>query len=135
MTPLDVVKIRLQSQERMMHKGDCFVYRNGLMDHLCTCFNGPESWYNRRIPGGKYTGTFDAMIKIVRAEGVTSLWSGLPPTLLMAFPQTVLYFTTYDACKELIGYHEINNPNSLIPVVSGGLARLLAVRYRNYFKN
>ena len=70
MTPLDVVKIRLQSQERMMHKGDCFVYRNGLMDHICTCFNGPESWYNRKIPGGKYTGTLDALIKIVRVEGI-----------------------------------------------------------------
>ncbi len=54
MTTLDVVKIRLQSQTRMMHKGDCFVYRNGLMDHLCTCFNGSESWYNRKIPGGRF---------------------------------------------------------------------------------
>lgn len=127
MTPLDVVKIRLQSQQRTMHKGDCFVYRNGLMDHLCTCFNGPESWYNRKIPGGKYTGTLDAMMKIVRAEGVSSLWSGLPPTLLMAFPQVVLYFTTYDKCKEWFGYHEITNPNSLLPVLSGGVARIIAV--------
>jgi solute carrier family 25, member 39/40 len=83
MTPLDVVKIRLQSQNRMMHKGDCFVYRNGLMDHLCTCFNGPDSWYNRKIPGGRYHGTIDAMYKIIRFEGFTSLWSGLPPTLFM----------------------------------------------------
>lgn len=127
MTPLDVVKIRLQSQHQMMHKGDCFVYRNGLMDHLCTCFNGPESWYNRKIPGGKYTGTLDAMIKIVRAEGITSLWSGLPPTLLMAFPQVVLYFTTYDKCKDWFGYHEITNPNKLLPVLSGGFARIIAV--------
>lgn len=127
MTPLDVIKIRLQSQQRMMHKGDCFVYRNGLMDHLCTCFNGPESWYNRKIPGGKYTGTLDAMIKIVRIEGITSLWSGLPPTLLMALPQVVIYFTTYDEVKKAFGYHELNNPNKLIPIVSGGLARVITV--------
>lgn len=53
MTPLDVVKIRLQGQTRMKHKGGCFVYKNGLMDHLCTCFNESESWYNRKIPGGR----------------------------------------------------------------------------------
>ena len=51
MTPLDVIKIRLQGQTRMIHKGDCFVYKNGLMDHLWTCFNESESWYNRKIPG------------------------------------------------------------------------------------
>ncbi len=127
MTPLDVVKIRLQSQTHMRHKGDCFVYRNGLMDHLCTCFNGENSWYNRKIPGGRYTGTMDALIKIVRAEGITSLWSGLPPTLLMALPSVIIYFTAYDQVKNNLGYHEINNPNQLISAFSGGLARLFSV--------
>lgn len=131
MTPLDVVKIRLQAQNQLRHKGDCFVYRNGLMDHLCTCFNGPESWYNRKIPGGRYHGTIDAMVKIVRVEGVTSLWSGLPPTLFMAIPQVVLYFTSYEEIKKLIGYNEITNPNPILPVISGGVARLLAVTVVN----
>ena len=53
MTPLDVVKTRLQSQTQMKHRGDCFVYRNGLMDHLCTCFDESGGWYNRKIPGGR----------------------------------------------------------------------------------
>lgn len=127
MTPLDVIKIRLQSQNHMKHKGDCFFYRNGLMDHLCTCFNGPDSWYNRKIPGGRYHGTLDAMVKIAKVEGITSLWSGLPPTLFMAFPQVVLYFTTYEETKRIMGYHEIHNPNSIIPILSGGLARMFAV--------
>ena len=127
MTPLDVVKIRLQAQNRILHKGDCFVYRNGLMDHVCTCSNGSESWYNRKIPGGRYYGTLDAMVKIVRAEGVTSLWSGLPPTLVMAFPQVVLYFTAYEETKRFMGYHEINNPNPFLPILSGALARITAV--------
>jgi solute carrier family 25, member 39/40 len=127
MTPLDVVKIRLQSQNNLKHKGDCFVYRNGLIDTVCKCFNGPESWYNRQIPGGRYNGTLDAMVKIVKVEGITSLWSGLPPTLVMAFPQVVLYFTTYEEAKRVMGYHEINNPNQLIPILSGGIARTFAV--------
>lgn len=127
MTPLDVVKIRLQSQTQMKHKGDCFVYRNGLMDHLCTCFNGPESWYNRKIPGGRYTGTFDALVKIARVEGLSSLWSGLPPTLIMALPSVIIYFTAYDEIKKSLGYHELNNPNTAIPMLSGAVARIMAV--------
>lgn len=127
MTPLDVVKIRLQAQNRVFHQGDCFVYRNGLEDHLCKCSNGPNSWYNRKIPGGRYHGTVDAMVKIVRVEGITSLWSGLPPTLLQSFPQVVLYFTTYEQIKRLVGYHEINNPNPILPTISGGVARVIAV--------
>ncbi|CAA9993516.1 unnamed protein product, partial [Nesidiocoris tenuis] len=36
-TPLDVVKIRLQAQQKMLLANKCFLYCNGLMDHLCTC--------------------------------------------------------------------------------------------------
>lgn len=66
-TPLDVVKIRLQAQQKTMNN-KCFLYCNGLMDHLCPCFSdtgagissNPQShlspnWYERP---GKFTGTF-----------------------------------------------------------------------------
>ena len=36
-TPFDVVKIRLQSQQKTMLSNKCFLYCNGLMDHLCPC--------------------------------------------------------------------------------------------------
>ena len=132
MTPLDVVKVRLQAQNRLTHKVDCLVYRNngagsGLVNHICSCFSSPEAWYNRKIPGGRYHGTLDAAVKIVRSEGLASLWSGLPPTLFMTFPQVVLYFFTYEETKRLIGYHEIHNPNPVLPILSGGLARIIAV--------
>lgn len=39
-TPLDVVKIRMQAQTKGFVKGQCFLYCNGLMDHVCTCLNG-----------------------------------------------------------------------------------------------
>ena len=83
MTPLDVVKIRLQAQERF-HAKKCFLYSNGLMDHLCPKTNGDPparalhtaqeicdcKWYNRP----KYfNGTLDAMLKISRLEGVSSV--------------------------------------------------------------
>jgi hypothetical protein len=74
-TPLDVVKIRLQAQHKPFRSGSCFVYSNGLMDCLCVCShcnetNGSSSdvkhaqraaamsrlrpWYERP---GQFTGT------------------------------------------------------------------------------
>ena len=43
-------------------------------------------------------------MKIARVEGVASLWSGLPPTLLMAVPTTVVYFTCYEQLRRKIAY-------------------------------
>lgn len=40
-TPLDVVKTRLQAQQKALISNKCFLYCNGLMDHLCPC--GPSS--------------------------------------------------------------------------------------------
>eukprot|EP00064_Thunnus_orientalis_P004354 superscaffoldBa00000393_g4365 len=87
-TPLDVVKIRLQAQKNPFPKGKCFVYCNGLMDHICVCENGnSKAWY--KAPG-HFSGTLDAFIKIVRNEGIKALWSGLPPTLTELGAATVI---------------------------------------------
>jgi solute carrier family 25 protein 39/40 len=108
MTPLDVAKVRLQVQGRgSAPKGRCFVYSNGLMDHICTFCDprlGPRpstsgltcEWYNRPPPPTPFRGTLDAMVKIARIEGPRSLWSGLSPTLAIAMPATVAYFTLND---------------------------------------
>lgn len=42
-TPLDVIKTRLQAQQKTMVSNRCFVYCNGLMDHLCPCINGSQT--------------------------------------------------------------------------------------------
>ncbi|CAF0911991.1 unnamed protein product [Didymodactylos carnosus] len=127
MTPFDVVRIRMQSENKPFAKGDCFVYRTGLMDHVCTCFNGqdPVPWYNRQI-NGKYSSTIDALVKITRSEGLRSLWSGLSPTLIMSLPNTVIYFTTYEQLKCALGYNK-KNQNPIIPAFSGAMARIAAV--------
>jgi len=149
MTPLDVVKIRLQSQERLYSK-KCFLYSNGLMDHLCPRTNGDPplrrlhtvqeicdcKWYNRP----KYfNSTADAFIKISRTEGLPSLWSGLVPTLVLALPTTVIYFTMYEQLKVKINRFRLtrqakagvvsssSDPPRWVSLTSGGLARLLAV--------
>ncbi|XP_017343883.1 probable mitochondrial glutathione transporter SLC25A39 isoform X2 [Ictalurus punctatus] len=124
-TPLDVVKIRLQSQQAPVYKGKCFLYCNGLMDHIYVCQNTTacSAWYKTPT---HFNGTLDAFVKITRSEGLRSLWSGLPPTLVMAVPTTVIYFTCYDQLKDVmcygLGYH-----SNYVSIIAGGLARLGAV--------
>ncbi|XP_078091117.1 mitochondrial glutathione transporter SLC25A40-like [Mustelus asterias] len=123
-TPFDVIKIRLQAQITPFHKGKCFLYCNGLMDHVCICENGNKTaWY--KAPG-QFRGTLDAFVQIVRNEGIKSLWSGLPPTLIMAVPATVIYFTCYDQLRGFLKY-QLEDDSIYIPLIAGASARVGAV--------
>ena len=69
--------------------------------------------------------TLDGLRKIARNEGITTLWRGLSPTLIMAIPANIIYFTGYDWLRY--------NPSSPIrtsdeytPLVAGSVARVLA---------
>ncbi|KAF8357995.1 hypothetical protein PRIPAC_92990 [Pristionchus pacificus] len=77
MTPLDVVKIRLQNQRHPVNTGECFIYSNGLMDHLCRSCKTPAMTkkFDLRAP-------FDDI--------------GYAEYLLMAVPLTAFYFSAYD---------------------------------------
>ncbi|KAG8320682.1 hypothetical protein J6590_062574 [Homalodisca vitripennis] len=248
-TPLDVVKIRLQAQQMALSSKKCFIFCNGLMDHICPCLEG-DQWYRRHSP---FTGTWifspffsvllegviaiktlkmtnatdfsahqhqkkfdhispyrkranlhsvqdicrlqtvtlvhkvlvtgepsylrrklvaratlrerhtrqddklqlprvrleatkrsfsyfgpqeynalppDALIKIARNEGITSLWSGLSPTLILAIPSTVVYFTTYEQLRTRLNDYfkdpETNKQPIWVPMVSGVTARFSA---------
>lgn len=136
-TPLDVVKIRLQAQRKEFLKHKCFLYCNGLMDHLCYCVNGngngyavsptnnSQKWYKRP---GHFNGTLDAFVKISRTEGIKSLWSGLPPTLVMAVPATVVYFTLYDQLRHKFHLWSGSYEQPIwVPMLAGSGARVLAV--------
>ncbi|XP_048195915.1 probable mitochondrial glutathione transporter SLC25A40 isoform X3 [Perognathus longimembris pacificus] len=119
-TPLDVVKIRLQAQSNPFPKGKCFMYSNGLMDHVCICEEaGNKAWYKKP---GNFQGTLDAFLKIIRNEGIKSLWSGLPPTLVMAVPATVIYFTCYDQLTALLR-SKLGENETRIPIIAGVVAR------------
>ncbi|XP_055390015.1 probable mitochondrial glutathione transporter SLC25A40 [Condylostylus longicornis] len=132
MTPLDVVKTRIQAQQKLMLSNKCFLYCNGLMDHLCPC--GPDmSNFKKTI---HLNGTIDGLIKITRSEGLSALWSGLGPTLISALPSTVIYFVAYEQFKEFymnLYKKYINNQlidlriPVYIPLISGASARVLAV--------
>lgn len=74
-----------------------------------------------------FTTTFDGLRKIARNEGFTSLWRGLSPTLVMAIPANVIYFTGYDSLRT--NRHSpikkyIND--SYAPLMAGSIARVAA---------
>jgi len=132
-TPFDVVKIRMQAAASV--KGiqcpTCLFYFNGLMDHLCPQSAkpfAPAPCY-KLINGNN--NSLRALARIVQNEGLLALWSGLPPTLLMAIPSTVVYFTTYDNLKALLGYAPpppgVIDTRLLVPMAAGGLARFASV--------
>ncbi|KFM81683.1 Solute carrier family 25 member 40, partial [Stegodyphus mimosarum] len=128
-TPLDVVKIRLQVQEKVGPGKKCFQHYSCLWDNLCYCVqeHGCKrcEWYKAER---QFKGTLDAFVKISKYEGITSLWSGLPPTLVMAIPATVIYFTMYEQIRD-------NTMKTLVPplhpywvpMMSGITARVLTV--------
>ncbi|XP_056639554.1 probable mitochondrial glutathione transporter SLC25A40 [Diorhabda sublineata] len=136
-TPLDVVKIRLQAQQKISQgQTKCFLYCNGLMDHFCSCSpDDPNSRWLQRP--SHFNGTIDAFIKISRNEGILSLWSGLSPTLVLALPATIVYFVVYEQLKnhfkdkyrekiKNVNVYQIQTP-LWIPLVSGGVARIISV--------
>lgn len=132
MTPLDVVKIRLQIQQKTTI--DKFLCCTSLMDRYCNCH--PYTFKNMYWYPNKHNldGTLDAIVKIIRHEGITSLWSGLSPTLLLALPTTVVYFMTYDKLKQTFrspecqddGKQSSSSQPIWIPLLAGCTARVWA---------
>ncbi|CAL8145676.1 unnamed protein product [Orchesella dallaii] len=133
-TPLDVIKVRLQSQQKAMLSSKCYVYCNGLVGEFCHGVNcNLNLWLKRQ---GHFSSTIDVFHKIVRTEGVSSLWSGLSPALIMAVPSAIVYFVTYEQLRiKMIDQYQsqtgrLDSP-LVIPLVAGGLARLWAVTVVN----
>lgn len=74
-----------------------------------------------------FNSTFDGIRKIARNEGITTLWRGLSPTLLMTIPANIIYFTGYDWLR----FHK-NSPinqhfgDAYSPLIAGSAARVMA---------
>jgi len=74
-----------------------------------------------------FNSTFDGLRKIARNEGVTTLWRGLSPTLVMTVPANIIYFTGYDWLR----FHKQSPINRLTsdnyaPLLAGATARIFA---------
>ena len=74
-----------------------------------------------------FTSTLDAFRKIARNEGVTTLWRGLSPTLVMTVPANIIYFTGYDWLRfnKSSPVNRVFNDN-YAPLIAGSFARIVA---------
>lgn len=74
-----------------------------------------------------FNSTMDGLRKIARNEGFTTLWRGLSPTLVMAIPANIIYFTGYEWLR-----YNTQSPihqtvsESYAPLAAGAAARTLA---------
>lgn len=99
MTPLDVVRVRMQ------HPDAALIAASG------------------SVP---LTSASSVMLRVARHEGIASLWAGLQPALIMSVPGTVLYFSLYEAARDAIVASAPARPlRELAPLIAGGGARLL----------
>lgn len=73
-TPLDVVKTRMMSQQNLKNNQNSHeIYRN----------------------------SFDCISKTVRNEGMSALYKGFIPSYLRIGPWTMIFFLTYEKCKDV----------------------------------
>ncbi|KAM3448867.1 hypothetical protein MY3296_007411 [Beauveria thailandica] len=163
-TPLDVVRVRLQSQKPPIPAVD--FSKLALTPHSLTpiqtanlgvtaccrevffagnnaefCLAAPQiEGITAGVAGGRvhdcavqevekktYKSTMDGFRKIARNEGITTLWRGLSPTLVMTIPANIIYFTGYDYLR-----FNSNSPLSKFspdyaPLAAGSIARVIAV--------
>lgn len=122
-TPFDVVKVRLQAQQQPVVGKPCYLMECTCLDGVTMCTVTPDGSHVRSV---RFTGTRDAFFKIAQLEGVRSWWKGLSPTLLMAVPATVIYYSGYDQLKVLFGFRE-GRKSVLAPALAGMIARSAAV--------
>ena len=126
MTPLDVVRVRLQSQSSTRNNTSPYtshsfqalknappnlgvtaccreVFWIGQNSELCLV--GPGALGNNpatmecaveETQRRTFTSTLDGLRKIARNEGTSTLWRGLSPTLMMGIPANIIYFAGYD---------------------------------------
>lgn len=74
-----------------------------------------------------FNSTIDGLRKIARNEGILTLWRGLSPTLAMAIPANVIYFAGYDWLRSSPRSPMAGRVSDMYqPVVGASAARVLA---------
>ena len=80
-----------------------------------------------------YKNVFDAVIRIVREEGVLTLWRGSTPTVLRAMVMNFSLLVPFEFAKKLLTpYVESNKTKSICAsMIAGGCASVLALPFDN----
>lgn len=134
-TPFDVVKTRMQagmtSSSNLVPSSSTgelaacprcgvWVLNTGLMEHMMSKHECSAFFFRESASGEAATLTM--LARIARTEGAAGLYAGIGPTLVMAVPNTALYFTVYDELRAALG--RVND--RLAPAAAGASARLVA---------
>lgn len=131
LTPMDVVRIRLQQQE-MLPDCSCDVeLPKGKIGVAAISERETVFWQdpcfkdlNCKSSSVKFNGTLEAFAKIAQNEGLLTLWRGISVTLLMAIPANVVYFTGYEYLRDISPLGK-SHP-ALNPLICGAFARVFA---------
>ena len=126
-TPFDVIKVRMIAQTLHKHDRSCF-YRHceGVLKDVClSCGyeHSPRVVYRGLCQREVYSGAFDAAIKISRSEGISALWNGLGPSLVMIMPSAAMYFTMFDYLRVKGKARFSEKYHNLVPSLAGITAR------------
>jgi len=144
-TPLDVVKTRLQAQSAAVAAvaaaprlqlsaavdaccGEFIFCHNAYpacLPHPSTGAAAAAAAATAAPPTAPLRGTVDGLFKIARQEGVSALWRGLPPSLVLAVPATTLYFVAYELGREELNRRSGGRLADYSPLVAGAAARSL----------
>lgn len=92
---------------------------------------------DRNLPENQrrhYKGVFDAMFRIVKEEGVLTLWRGSLPTVVRAMAMNFGMMTSFEEAKKLVAKHITTHKklNSIISsCISGFFAAFLCLPFDN----
>lgn len=158
-TPLDVVRVRWQSQgvtppapldlRRLpMATPNVFQPQNLGVTACCrevffmnnaseACLAGPRidgltaapaECAVEQVQQRTFNSTVDGLRKIARNEGILTLWRGLSPTLIMAVPANIIYFTGYEWLRfnPSSPLQRLGLRDEYAPLAGGAIARMLA---------
>lgn len=136
-TPLDVAKVRMQAagaaaRDRaaagargLAATSSVFFCSNGIMEHCFDrrhCFGACAA--PPAVPAAEI-GLVRTLRNIAAEGGISGLYAGLPATLLIAVPNNMLYFATYEALRDrLQGAPALLAASA--PGIAGGGARAVA---------
>ncbi|KAF4315539.1 hypothetical protein BBO99_00009300 [Phytophthora kernoviae] len=152
-TPLDVAKVRIQSQIQTVAKpktlAELRVTHTTVAEQCrcrsrCACNRCVTRPVEKLSPSRRGTalpamrmscsravaplqlqGTSHALRHIFQTEGLAGLFAGLSPAMVIAVPSTVLYYISYDLLLQE-GQQKLPQIQEFVPLLAGATARVVA---------
>ncbi|GMI14975.1 hypothetical protein TrVE_jg10963 [Triparma verrucosa] len=131
-SPLDVVKVRQQTSSFLPRVTTKYVGKNVVVESklkdliivnagITKCLIPSTALSSPKTPPVPVRPT---LTNILRTEGLTSLYRGLTPSLIMAVPSTAVYFTAYERLRQMS--HPSYSWLTSSPFMCGALSRTLS---------